>query len=45
MFGVSFLFSEQSWISSMVDFKANELVILSGGVETAVSVGNFNSLF
>ena len=29
MFGVSFSFSERLWISSMVDFNANELVLLS----------------
>ena len=33
LFGVSLTFSEQSWISSMVDFvNANELVSVSGGL-------------
>ena len=36
MFGVSFSFSEQLWISSMVDFNANELVLLSEGSESSI---------
>ena len=38
MFGVSFSFSEQLWISSTVDFSANEVVLTSGCSGTAVSI-------
>ena len=31
LFGVSFSFSERSWISSMVEFNANKLSLLSEG--------------
>ena len=44
MSGVSFSFSEWSWISSTVDFSANEVALLSGCSGNAVSIVDFGFL-